>query len=307
MTPNRSTHTTALPASAAGTSRLPGSTASCHVWALAPLSRPSSWFGLLDSTEVARCSSFRQEADLARFVTGRVLAKTALAFLVGSGPEAVRLLARCPDCGGPHGKPRVLGAAEGWELSISHSDERVVVAVSEGVPLGVDIERFEPWQGSGLPPEYDLVLTAAERAALDRIPQERRARAALSYWTRKEAVLKATGEGLNTPMTDFSLSGPDQPPVLLGWHPADGGRPVPAIADIALDADYHAAVAALGVSTVLPTVHESVELLPLLPAGVSAGGPAPDRLRSRVVRVLSTEVPRTPDSSGARSQVTALV
>lgn len=301
MTPNPLTHETSLPAAG---SRLPESTATCHVWALAPLSRPSSWYGLLDSTEVARSATFRQEADRARFVTGRVLAKAALAFLVGSGPEAVRLLARCPDCGGPHGKPQVLGSAQGWELSISHSDQRVVVAVSDGVPLGVDIEHFEPWQGSGLPPEYDLVLTAAERAALELIPQERRARAALSYWTRKEAVLKATGEGLNTPMTDFSVSSPDQPPVLLGWHPADGGRPVPAIADIALDEDYHAAVAALGVRTVLPTVHDSVELLPLLPADTSTSGPAPDRLRSRPVRVLSTEVPRP---TRARSPATALV
>ncbi|MET7324064.1 4'-phosphopantetheinyl transferase superfamily protein [Streptomyces sp. NPDC005549] len=238
------------------------SAAECHIWSLPPVPRPASWFGLLDTTELTRCSSFAHERDLARFVTGRLLAKTALASLVGTGPEAIGFRTRCPDCGGPHGKPHVVGDGAGWELSISHSGDLVAVAVALGSPLGLDVERVEPWTGPALPPEYELVLTPAERAAVEALPVQRRARGCLTYWTRKEAVLKATGEGLNTPMTDFTLSGPDDPPALLGWHPARPARPVPALADVRLDDDYHGAVAVLGVSDVHPTVHRGTELFP---------------------------------------------
>jgi 4'-phosphopantetheinyl transferase len=100
---------------------------------------------------------------------------------------------------------------------------------------------------------------------VEALPPERRARACLAYWTRKEAVLKATGEGLNKPMTDFTLSSPDEPPALVSWHPPDPGRPVPALADVPLGEDYHGAVAVLGVRSVLPTVHRSTELLRVRP------------------------------------------
>ena len=297
MTPFLSTFlSTDLAPSAAGGTGAPGAErarAECHIWSLPPLAQPSSWFGLLDSTELARCSSFARESDLARFVTGRMLTRTALASLTGIAPEEVRLRTFCPHCAGPHGKPQVVGAAEGWELSISHSGDVVVVALALGSPLGIDVERFEPWDGPGLPPEYELVLTAAERAAIELLPEARRPRACLTYWTRKEAVLKATGEGLDTPMTDFTLSGPDQPPALLGWH-QDSTRPVPAIADIALGDCYPAAVAALGVRSVLPSVHDSAELL----SGRKTAG---RRLHREPERASSTERPRPGRPSRARS------
>ncbi|WP_331743235.1 4'-phosphopantetheinyl transferase superfamily protein (plasmid) [Streptomyces sp. NBC_01136] len=253
----------------------PQPVAECHIWSLPPLPQPSKWFGLLDSTELVRTSSFAHELDLARFVTGRMLAKTALALAVGTGPEAIRLHTRCPGCGGPHGKPRPVGIAEGWELSISHSGDIVSVAIALGIPLGLDVERFEPWRGPGLPPEYELVLTPAERAAVERLPEGRRVRACLTYWVRKEAVLKATGEGLNTPMTDFTLSGPEEPPALLSWHGPDAARPVPAIADVALDDGHPTAVAALGARCVRATVHRGTELLPGRPPARGRPAQAP--------------------------------
>ncbi|WP_330299307.1 4'-phosphopantetheinyl transferase family protein [Streptomyces sp. NBC_00503] len=294
MTPISAAGTTSAPTRGADA---PQTTAEAHIWSLPPLSQPSSWFGLLDSTELMRLSSFAHELDLARFVTGRMLAKTALASLLGTGPEAVRFRTRCPGCGGPHGKPHVVGAGAGWELSISHSGDVVAVAIALGSPLGLDVEQGEPWSSPGLPPEYELVLTPMERATIEALPQERHADACLTYWTRKEAVLKATGEGLNTPMTDFTLSGPEDPPALLAWHP-DGTRPVPAIADIRLGDDIHGAVAALGVRSVLPTIHSSAELLPGRPS-VKRRAPSPS------IRILSTERPLSGSAGRARSPVAA--
>ncbi|NGN63402.1 4'-phosphopantetheinyl transferase superfamily protein [Streptomyces sp. A7024] len=280
--------------------------AECHVWSLPLMPKPSSWTGFLDDTELSRCSAFDQEADLARFVTGRVLAKTTLAFLAGTRPGAIRLGVECQDCGGPHGKPRVLGAAKGWELSIAYAGELAVVALARGTALGIDVERAGAWRGPGLPPQYDLVLTPVERATLELIPPRRRVRATLAHWTRKQAVLKATGEGHGTPMTDFSLSGPDRPAALLGWHPPDRRRPVPAIADIEVGRGYHGAVAALGVRRVVPLVHDGAELRTLLP-GLATGTPSPGRLRTRRIRELSARLARPPRPARAKSPAAALI
>ncbi|MFJ4922385.1 4'-phosphopantetheinyl transferase family protein [Streptomyces sp. NPDC088725] len=139
------------------------------------------------------------ELDFARYVTGRVLARSALALLCGTEPEAVRRT-RCPGCGGAHGKPQALGGAARWELSLMHSGDVVAVAVTQGFPVGLDVERLddppEPPPEAGLPPEYELVLTAEERAAVIPLPRAERAAAFMTYWTCKEAALKATGEGL---------------------------------------------------------------------------------------------------------------
>jgi 4'-phosphopantetheinyl transferase superfamily len=44
----------------------------------------------------------------------------------------------------------------------------------------------------------------------------------LTYWTRKEALLKATGDGLRIPMATITVSGPNEPPALLRWSNASG-------------------------------------------------------------------------------------
>ncbi|MGW0992511.1 oxidoreductase C-terminal domain-containing protein [Streptomyces sp. NPDC002523] len=78
------------------------------------------------------------------------------ASLLGTGPESIRFHTQCPDCGGPHGKPHVVGPGAGWELAISHSGDVVAVPIAAGRPLGLDVEKPEPRKGPGLPPEYEL-------------------------------------------------------------------------------------------------------------------------------------------------------
>lgn len=251
----------------------------CHVWLQRPLTRPASWFGLLEPTELARCSSYVHELDLARFVTGRVLARTALGALMGAQPRSVRLRTRCAECGGAHGKPQAVGAAAGWELSISHSGEVVAVAVVHGSAVGVDVEEFpgpvdpherpgpaggpSPGGLPGVPAEFELVLADDERSVVAALPPQDRARACLTYWTRKEAVLKATGEGLYTAMTDLSVSAPHEPAALLRRHgPGSGGaRPLPALADLPMGETYHGSVAVLGARSVAVRIHSGAEML----------------------------------------------
>jgi len=93
----------------------------------------------------------------------------------------------------PHGRPR-LQAPAGFDVSWSHSGEHLLVALGEGVELGVDLERLRP-----RPRALDLArrfFHPREAAWLQALPEPDRASAFVRLWCAKEAVLKAHGRGL---------------------------------------------------------------------------------------------------------------
>ena len=213
----------------------------CDVWWMTPLPDHSAASALLDDAERARCAAMRSPHDRARFATGRVLARRALAFALGTDPAAVALVTRCPACGGPHGKP-VLAEDRGVDFSIAHAGDRVVVATSRGAAVGVDVERIRALEGLDAPAAG--VLGDAERAILRALPEQQRDGAFMRYWTRKEAVLKATGDGLVLPMAALRITAPDQPPAVIRW-PEDGpGRAVQML-DLDAGRGYRACLAVL--------------------------------------------------------------
>jgi 4'-phosphopantetheinyl transferase len=99
------------------------------------------------------------------------------------------------------------------------------VAVAYGSPVGVDVETVVEVAGAELDLLAGGILAEEERAQLDRCPAGHRAAAFTTYWTRKEAVLKATGDGLATPLKTLVVSPPSCPPRVLRWPPA--ADPVP--------------------------------------------------------------------------------
>lgn len=166
---------------------------------------------LLNETERGRRDRYLRDADRDRFTLGVAITRLAAGALLGLAPEAVPVTRACPDCDRPHGRPAIEG---GPDLSVSHSGDRVGVALAGSGPVGLDVEadnrRLETdISGHVLAPDEHLPAGMDQRTAL------------LTYWTRKEAVLKATGDGLRAPLTGVHLSPPDQPPRLLAWdlHP----------------------------------------------------------------------------------------
>jgi 4'-phosphopantetheinyl transferase len=212
---------------------------------------------LLDETERRRWTAYRRDADRERFLTGCALAKAALAGYAGLRPAEVRFDRSCGQCGEPHGKPAFAGglfaggAAGGRaiEHSVAHSGDLVAVAVA-GNPVGVDVEQLDgrphPLGGDGDPEALGrLVLSAAEQAALAVIPSSGRPRAFLIAWTRKEAVTKATGDGLRAAFSEVVVAADAGPPRLVSWpYPPDPGEVT--LLDLDAAPGYVAALAVLG-------------------------------------------------------------
>jgi 4'-phosphopantetheinyl transferase len=202
---------------------------------------------LLDETERLRWGAYRREADRDRFLVGCALAKTVIAGYTGRRPQDVRFDRTCRRCGGPHGKPVMVGG--GVEHSVTHSGDLVAVAVARS-PVGVDVEqadgRTRPLGGDGDPEALArLVLADGERAALAAADPAVRARAFLVAWTRKEAVTKATGDGLGVSFKDVVVSPAGQPPRLVAWPYPPAPRGV-SLFDLDAEPGYLAALAVIG-------------------------------------------------------------
>lgn len=217
----------------------------CTVWWTRARDATDGQLALLSEGERARYASLGRDGDRARFATARLIARAALARLTGAAPDAIDLDATCPRCGAQHAKPVARGRAAGLELSISHSGERVAVAVAEGAQVGVDVEGPPALGGGDGRDLWEAVLRPGEQALVARLPKELRADAFLGVWTRKEAILKATGDGLDVAMTELEVSPGTAAPRVL----ASAGHLPPAesiaLADLHPGAGYRATLAVI--------------------------------------------------------------
>jgi len=92
------------------------------------------------------------------------------------------------------GRPRLCAAQSGFDVNWSHSGDGLMVALGEGVMVGVDLERLRP-----RPRALDIArrfLAPSEADWLASLPEDDRGLAFIRLWCAKEAVLKAHGRGL---------------------------------------------------------------------------------------------------------------
>jgi 4'-phosphopantetheinyl transferase len=196
------------------------------LWWAEPSAAHLALAGLLDPVERAQLRRFQRSRDALLYLTTHLLARAVLGERLGITPSRVWFSRDCRCGDRTHGKPFVPRATV--EFSISHTGVRAVVALSEAGRVGVDVERI------GVPADQtamaEIMLTAGELAGWRALPPAARHLGLLRYWTRKEAVLKATGEGLTRPLTEIVVAPPAAAPaVLSGPAPAQlidiGPRP----------------------------------------------------------------------------------
>jgi 4'-phosphopantetheinyl transferase len=143
---------------------------------------------VLDDEERERIGRFRRAADAASFAAGRALVRLALAERVGAAPGELVFDTWCELHASPHGKPRLVEPAAGFDFSLSRAGPRLLLAVSP-TAVGVDVERRDRDVEAGV---ARIAFADDERTELEGAGPD----AFLACWTRKEAVLKALGHGL---------------------------------------------------------------------------------------------------------------
>lgn len=171
--------------------------------------------------------------DAVRHVVGRALVRSLLSRELGVAALSAEFLAN------PWGKPELPGC--GIEFSISHSGNAVWVALCRGIAVGIDVESQDAVAD---PHGMADVFHPAERAALLELPAADVQSAFLRCWTRKEAVIKALGEGLSRPLGSFCVRTDACAGDWLTKMP-EGGVAGWTVVDLPVAAGYHASVAAM--------------------------------------------------------------
>jgi len=185
-----------------------------HVWRV-PLddeTRAASYWSLLSEEEQRRASRFVRDIHRRRFVIAHGALRTILAGYVDTEPRALRFES------GEHGKPalREPTGTSAVEFNLSHSDDLALVAVARMRAVGVDLERWS--EGVEHLELAERFFSPGEREALRALaPAPDLVEAGFfAAWTRKEAYLKATGQGITRGLHHFDVAlAPGEPARLL--------------------------------------------------------------------------------------------
>ncbi|HEY7414459.1 MAG TPA: 4'-phosphopantetheinyl transferase superfamily protein [Ktedonobacteraceae bacterium] len=187
--------------------------AEVHVW-LAELEQPARTVqqlaSVLSEDESLRARRFYFERDRRRFIVARGVLRRILGWYLDLPPALLQFTY------GPRGKPSLLAASGGERLrfNVSHSHELALYAVTRDRELGVDIEFMRPLDDAENIARH--FFSASEQATLRSLPASLKHQAFYNCWTRKEAYIKATGEGLSQPLDEFDVSlAPGEPAKLL--------------------------------------------------------------------------------------------
>lgn len=164
---------------------------------------------ILSEDERERAARFHFERDRIRYIAGRAQLRMLLAGYLDAAPAELVFSY------GANGKPSLAAGAP--QFNLSHSGALALCAVTADVEVGIDVELYRPdFAGERIPERF---FSPDEVAALRATPEELQARGFLELWTRKEAFIKARGDGLSLALDSFSVTlGRDRPRLLrTGW------------------------------------------------------------------------------------------
>lgn len=177
----------------------------------------------LCDAERQRAGRFHFDRDRRRFIVARARLRQLLAARLGVRPESVELVY------GKNGKPALARRFTDthWRFNVSHCGDVAVYAFSPGCEVGIDIEAIRAVR------EADDIaarfFSRRENEAYLALAPRDKPLGFFNCWTRKEAFVKALGEGLSMRLDQFDVSlAPGEPARVLrvegapgdasGWH-----------------------------------------------------------------------------------------
>lgn len=211
---------------------LPSTENACHIWRVQLTGR--DWLDCLSNEERGRASRFKFDEDRDRYIASHSSLRQILGRYLGLAPERL-MFAR-----GGYGKPWLEDHPE-FKFNLSHAGNLALIAVTTGREVGVDVEVVS--DSLDFMPLAKRFFSEAEFRELSLLAEEERRLGFHRGWTKKEAFVKAVGEGLSLPLKDFDVALPPSHQAL------NETRPDPALAsrwtvrDLDPGSGYAAAIA----------------------------------------------------------------
>ena len=154
----------------------------------------------LSPAEIRRAGRFHFSHHRDRFIAARGVLRRALAHCLGTEPDKLEFAY------GTHGKPELAGAFanSGFKFNLAHCENLALIAITYRRRIGVDLERIRLLRDMS-----ELVsrfFSGREVAAFHNLTDQQKPEAFFNLWTRKEAWLKATGEGISQYLAEVEVS-----------------------------------------------------------------------------------------------------
>jgi 4'-phosphopantetheinyl transferase len=175
-------------------------TTDLHVWQV-PLDRSAEevtrFQARLAADELARADRFYFERDRRRYIVTRGALRTILGRYLDRGPESLHFAYAAK------GKPYLPDVP--LYFNVAHSHDLALCAIALADEVGVDVE-YTPRPVSDIDHIAARFFSANENAIYRTLPPAERRAAFFRCWTRKEAFIKALGEGLSHPLDRFDVT-----------------------------------------------------------------------------------------------------
>lgn len=166
---------------------------------------------LLSEDEITRADRFIRELHRQRFALARGLLRWLLGAYLETAPEAIEF--RYTE----QGKPFLRDTPDdtGFQFNVSHSGDLALFAFTRDRALGVDVEQMRPrTEGDKIARRF---FCEAEVEDLFALPVSQQDQGFYNCWTRKEAYIKARGQGMAIPLSSFRVSLAPESPAELLW------------------------------------------------------------------------------------------
>ena len=215
-----------------------------HVWRATLDQTPSqiqSFLHNLAADEQARAERFYFERDREHFIAARGVLRAIRGGDLNRVPECLSF------CYSSHGKPALAGEPDGDAIrfNVSHSHGIALYAVTRGREVGIDLERIR--LDLAVAEIAERFFSRREVAMLRTLPIEAQREAFFRCWTRKEACLKARGEGLSLPLNQVDVSlAPGEPAAVHGTQRDSSEASRWSLQELAPATGYVAALAVAG-------------------------------------------------------------
>lgn len=200
-----------------------------------------TFWKLLSADEQQRAKQYYSQRDREHFVVARGVLRKILSLYVNVSPGQIRFSSNS------YGKPSLCHESgdQALRFNLTHSHGIALYAITRGCELGVDIEFMR--EDLARLEVAEQFFSPAEVSMLRACPHDSRTAAFFACWTRKEAYIKARGEGLSYPLHRFTVSLiPEEPASLLSTYdnPQEASRW--ALVELFPEQDYRAALAVEG-------------------------------------------------------------